>query len=147
MLRSMPQNSSVGISRLVRQACLPVSLLEANFTLSKYIRSTLRGTQRISLQTFSLQRKKLSVSPRIPSFCVLVSFQAFSPYKLALVPREGDENRRESSAAAPARLTMTLLALDPGQAVAAQGQLAVALEDTGSCILRRHGDGERIHGD
>lgn len=71
--------------------------------------------------------------------------QAFSPYKLALVPREGDEHRRESSAAAPARLTMTLLALDPGQAVAAQGQLAVALEDAGSRTLRQNEDGESIN--
>lgn len=78
---------------------------------------------------------------------VFVFFQAFSPYKLALVPREGHEHRRESSAAPPARLTIALLALDPGQAVAAQGQLAVALEDTGSCTLRQPGDGENIDGD
>lgn len=73
---------------------------------------------------------------------VCAFLQAFSPYKLALVPREADERRREPSAAPPARLTMTLLALDPGQAVAAQGQLAVALEDAGARALRQQGGGE-----
>ncbi|CAM9115968.1 unnamed protein product [Ectocarpus sp. 13 AM-2016] len=62
---------------------------------------------------------------------------AFRPYKLALVSREDDGHYRESSAAAPARLTLTLLVLEPGQVVAAQAQLAVALEDTGSRILRQ----------
>ncbi|CAN0018446.1 unnamed protein product [Ectocarpus sp. 6 AP-2014] len=65
---------------------------------------------------------------------------AFRPYKLALVPREDDGHYRESSAAAPARLTLTLLALEPGQVVAAQAQLAVALEDTGSRIFRQQQD-------
>lgn len=78
--------------------------------------------------------------------CWCVCLQAFNPYRLALVPREGDEHRRESSAAPPARLIMTLLALDPGQTVAAQGQLAVALEDTGSRTLRRREDGENFDG-
>lgn len=83
--------------------------------------------------------------PSFHFFCGFAVFcQAFSPYKLALVPREGHEHRRESSTAAPARLKVTLLALDPGQAVAAQGQLAVALEDTGSRTLRQHeDDGEK----
>ncbi|CAM9304017.1 unnamed protein product, partial [Ectocarpus sp. 12 AP-2014] len=65
---------------------------------------------------------------------------AFRPYKLALVSREDDGHCRESSAAAPARLTLTLLALEPGQVVAAQAQLAAALEDTGSRILRQQQD-------
>lgn len=71
-------------------------------------------------------------------------FQAFSSYKLALVPRDGDVHRRESSAAAPARLTLTLLTLEPGQTVAAQGQLAVALEERGLRALRHQDDGENI---
>lgn len=70
--------------------------------------------------------------------------QALSPYKLALVPRESDGHRRESSAAPPARLSLTLLALEPGQAVAAQGQLAVALEDAGSRNVLELQDGESV---
>ncbi|CAB1113397.1 unnamed protein product [Ectocarpus sp. CCAP 1310/34] len=72
--------------------------------------------------------------------------KAFRPYKLALVSREDDGHYRESSAAAPARLTLTLLALEPGQVVAAQAQLAVALEGAGSRILRQQQDGVYVLG-
>lgn len=70
--------------------------------------------------------------------------QALTPYKLALVPRESDGHRRESSAAPAPRLTLTLLALEPGQAVAAQGQLAVALEDMGSRSVLELRGGESV---
>lgn len=80
--------------------------------------------------------------PPHPTLFLLFYPQAFRPYKLALVSREDDGHYRESSAAAPARLTLTLLALEPGQVVAAQAQLAVALEDTGSRILRQQQDGK-----
>lgn len=78
-----------------------------------------------------------------PTLFLLFYPQAFRPYKLALVSREDDGHRRDSSAVAPARLTLTLLALEPGQVVAAQAQLAVALEDTGSRILRQEKNGMR----
>lgn len=85
----------------------------------------------------------------IPSVCcawVLVVFavQTFSHYRLALLPRESDGHRRESSTTPPPRLTLTLLALEPGQAVAAQGQLAVALEDMGSRTVLGLRNGERV---
>ncbi|CAM9137499.1 unnamed protein product [Scytosiphon promiscuus] len=61
----------------------------------------------------------------------------YIPYKLALVSRDGDAHPRASSAGPPARLTLGLLAVDPGQVVAAQGQLAIALEELESRDLQQ----------
>lgn len=75
---------------------------------------------------------------------LLIFLQTFSPYKLALVPREAEAPRRESSAAPPARLTLALLAVEPGQVAAAKGQLAVALEEMESRELQEQQSGEAI---
>lgn len=55
--------------------------------------------------------------------------QALIPHKIPLVPRYGEENSWDfDPGAQPARLALFLLLLEPGQGVAAQGQLAVALK-------------------
>lgn len=55
--------------------------------------------------------------------------QALIPHKIPLVPRDGEENSWHfDPSAQPARLALVLLLLEPGQVMAAQGQLAVALK-------------------
>lgn len=97
-------------------------------TLTDYSSTAYRSKNQVNVLKFATHRSLLSRS------------QVLRPYQLPVVPLKGEEHRRDAACAILSRLTLTLLVLEPGQAVAAQGQLALALETIGARTLQNNGD-------